>query len=125
MKSSWGNKATQQITQNTPRQKPIITHNKQFQSRFRQHGVQIWHCVPSERLVITHWLFSSVSVGKGILIDKFWLVRLACSDLAMCMTFRVGIILLLFLIQLFQAFHYKSVRLKVDLQLFYFYHPIA
>tara|TARA_B110000093_G_scaffold160104_1_gene180353 strand:+ start:151 stop:315 length:165 start_codon:yes stop_codon:yes gene_type:complete len=36
---------------------------------------------------------SADSVGKDILIDKFWIVQLAfSSDLAMCMAFSVGII---------------------------------
>ena len=37
--------------------------------------------------------FSSVSTGKGILIDKFWLMQLAfSSDLAMCMALYDGFI---------------------------------
>ena len=42
----------QPIKQNSPTQKPIITYNKQFQSRFRQHPVQAGLCRPPERLIV-------------------------------------------------------------------------
>src|SRR5665811_218134 len=44
-----------------------------------------------QRVGLSLFSFSLQGVGKDILIDKFWLVRLAfLSELAMCMAFSVG-----------------------------------